>query len=239
MRGEGRRFGPLDLIADVDEAVVDAHFELGGRGVPGSLVVVEFFETLEGVHQLLRLHRHREPFLPALEMQRQDMIPRTPIITLDGYRTRAVLDRKVVSDSAGTVADEVVGCGEAAAGDEGVEEVVEGFLEDVRRAKVRRDDFVACCALVHLDGFLMVNTLRTRDGLPLKQVILALSAISLEAGTHVWTRPDDGYSVFEALGDERVVHLAGGDGGFAFYFAGFDELRSWVRRRLTIRVGSW
>lgn len=116
-------------------------------------------------------------------MQRQDMIPRTPIITLDGYRTRAVLDRKVVSDSAGTVADEVVGCGEAAAGDEGVEEVVEGFLcgavrsnwvmreqgrggtnlEDVRRAKVRRDDFVACCALVHLDGFLMVNTLRTRD----------------------------------------------------------------------------
>lgn len=48
MRGEGRRFGPLDLIADVDEAVVDAHFELGGRGVPGSLVVVEFFETLEG-----------------------------------------------------------------------------------------------------------------------------------------------------------------------------------------------
>lgn len=34
------------LIADVDEAVINAHFEFGGGLIAASLVVVEFFQTL-------------------------------------------------------------------------------------------------------------------------------------------------------------------------------------------------
>ena len=39
---------PFFLVTDVNEPVIYAHFEFGGRDVAFSLVFVEFFETLEG-----------------------------------------------------------------------------------------------------------------------------------------------------------------------------------------------
>jgi hypothetical protein len=44
----GDLFVPFPLVTDVDQAVVDAHFEFVGRFVAASLVLVEFFQTLQG-----------------------------------------------------------------------------------------------------------------------------------------------------------------------------------------------
>jgi hypothetical protein len=112
------------LIANVDEAVVDAHFKLGGGLIPAPLVFVEFFQTLESVHQLLRLHRHWEILPSPLEMQRKNMKPCTSIMTLYRVASCIVLHREVVSHCSRTVTDEVEGAAEPTAREQVAEEVV-------------------------------------------------------------------------------------------------------------------
>jgi hypothetical protein len=42
------RFWPLDLVADVNEAMIDAHLKLSRGLVRLALIVIKFFEGLEG-----------------------------------------------------------------------------------------------------------------------------------------------------------------------------------------------
>jgi hypothetical protein len=76
---------PFALVTNMDETMIYAHLEFVGRLVAIALVLVKFLETLKGcteirnrrfqkmktsltVHQLLLLHRNREPCTIAFKM---------------------------------------------------------------------------------------------------------------------------------------------------------------------------
>lgn len=112
--------------------------------------------------QLLQLLTFAEPALFPQRLDSKDMIPRYPLVALDRAPSSHVLNRKVLANRAGAVANERMSHGERMLGKESVEEVVEGAVQDGWRTDVggKRLVVAGCGTVEGLDGSCRVDARR-------------------------------------------------------------------------------